>query len=1006
MTEKTLAQLYAEHQGKVSDKWTIYLSEYDRIFQAYRDKPVRLFEIGVQNGGSLEIWSSFFRNAKVLVGCDINPDCKQLRYSDPRIAVVVGDANMDVTHAEVLAHSQVFDIIIDDGSHRSSDIVRSFAKYFPHLIDGGVFVAEDLHCSYWQEFEGGLFDPFSSIAFFKRLADILNHEHWGVQRSRSEVLKGFFFRYGFEIDEATLQNLHSIEFVNSMCVIRKCVRQANELGSRFVGGVVAEVMPQVLDLHSKPPLTSPQDANIWTAREISADEELFLQTQEFATAQGQITSLAKELSEREREVAALLNQLAASDEQIASLTQEFSERDEQIAGLSAQVSERDTQIFTLANEVMQLRQSRSWRLTRPLRWGGLQLRRVKRAVLLVRTKLRADASLTQSLRKAVRVYEREGLPGIKRRLQLVEGASPLRPVSGSSVFDRNDYTEWIRQYDTLTDVSRGTLRARMHDFARKPTLSVVMPTYNPRPEWLIDAIESVRRQTYPNWELCIGDDASTDPRIRPILERYASEEPRIKVVFRESNGHISAASNSGLELASGEWVALLDHDDLIAEHALFWIAEAINRQPEVRMIYSDEDKIDEAGKRFGPYFKCDWNQDLFYSHNLFSHLGVYQASLLREIGGFRPGFEGSQDYDVALRCIEKVSPHQVHHIPRVLYHWRVHVDSTAQSLTAKPYALLAGEKALNEHFDRIGVDARVDVSDQGTYRVRYALPKVLPLVSLIIPTRNGLQLIRQCLTSILEKTTYPHYEIVVVDNGSDDPHVLNYFDSLKAETRVRVIRDERPFNYSALNNAAVRMCQGEVIGLINNDIEVISPDWLEEMVSFALQPDIGAVGAKLWYPNETLQHGGVLLGIGGVANHAHHKLNRGSSGYFGRAAVIQSFSAVTAACLIVRREIYDEVNGLDENHLQVAFNDIDFCLRVRRAGYRNVWTPYAELYHHESATRGPENTPEKQARFASEVRYMTENWGGALLADPAYSKNLSLDHTDFSFAWPPRVESL
>jgi glycosyltransferase involved in cell wall biosynthesis len=518
------------------------------------------------------------------------------------------------------------------------------------------------------------------------------------------------------------------------------------------------------------------------------------------------------------------------------------------------------------------------------------------------------------------------------------------------------------------------------------------------------AIRSVQAQLYPNWELCIADDASTDKAIHSILEHYSIEDSRIKVVFRKENGHISAASNSALELVTGEWTALLDHDDLLSEQALFWVAEAINRNPEVQLIYSDEDKIDTVNRRFDPYFKCNWNLDLFYSHNMFSHLGVYRTDLLNDVGGFRLGMEGSQDYDLVLRCIERIRPNQIHHIPRVLYHWRMHAGSTAQSVETKPYAMLAGESSLNEHFQRRKIDAKVELIGHG-YRVRYSLPAIPPLVSLIIPTRDKLQLIQACVESIITKTTYPNYEILIIDNGSVDIATLEYFNSLKADSRIRVVRDDQPFNYSALNNAASKLTHGEILGLINNDIEVISPEWLSEMVGIALQPGIGSVGARLWYPDLTLQHGGVILGLGAsrVAGHAHHQLPKRHYGYFGRASLTNSFSAVSAACLVIQKAIYEEIGGMNEVDLPVSFNDVDFCLRLHEKGYRNVWTPYAELYHYESASRGHENTPEKQARFNQEVQYMKQRWGDILLRDPCYSPNLTLDHADFSLAWPPRT---
>jgi GT2 family glycosyltransferase len=476
------------------------------------------------------------------------------------------------------------------------------------------------------------------------------------------------------------------------------------------------------------------------------------------------------------------------------------------------------------------------------------------------------------------------------------------------------------------------------------------------------------------------------------------------VVFRKKNGHISAASNSALTLVKGEYIALLDNDDLLPEHALYWLAEAIISNPEAGLIYSDEDKIDQAGQHYDPYFKPDWNPDLFLSHNMICHLGAYSTELVRKLGGFREGLEGAQDYDLALRCSEQLTPQQIIHIPRVLYHWRSHPGSTAQAGSEKNYALLAGKKALNDHFSRIKVSAKAQLLDFGMYKASYKMPIKQPLVSLIIPTRNGLALIKQCIDSIFAKTTYKNYEIIIVDNNSCDPQTLAYFESLAENKHIKIIRDEGPFNFSALNNNAVKQARGEYIGLINNDIEVISPDWLTEMVSLAMQPGVGSVGARLWYPNDTLQHGGVVIGVGGVAGHSHKHLRKDAPGYFSRAQLIQTMSAVTAACLIIKKSIYQEVEGLDEENLTIAFNDIDFCLRVRDAGYRNIWTPYAELYHHESATRGFDDTPEKKLHFSKEVRYMKKRWGNALMSDPAYSPNLTLDREDFSYAWPPRVD--
>jgi GT2 family glycosyltransferase len=376
------------------------------------------------------------------------------------------------------------------------------------------------------------------------------------------------------------------------------------------------------------------------------------------------------------------------------------------------------------------------------------------------------------------------------------------------------------------------------------------------------------------------------------------------------------------------------------------------------------------------------------------------------LGGFQLGYEGAQDYDLALRVIEQLAPQQVVHVPRVLYHWRAIAGSTALGAGEKNYAARAGRKAVAAHLARVGLPAEVLAapSAPGVNRVRFACPTPQPLVSILIPTRDRADLLGMCLDTLLERSTYSNYEVIIVDNGSVEEKTQQLFARLPKD-RVRILRDDSAFNFSALNNHAARVARGQYLCLMNNDIEILTPDWLEEMVSFAARPDIGCVGARLWYPDGRLQHGGVVLGIGGIAGHAHKYLPRGQNGYFGRALLHQSYSAVTAACLLLRREVFEQVGGLDEA-LVIAFNDVDFCLRVREAGYRNVWTPYAEMIHHESASRGEEDSPEKIARFGREIAFVEARWGEQLRTDPAYNPNLTLVHEDYSLAWPPRVASL
>jgi GT2 family glycosyltransferase len=575
---------------------------------------------------------------------------------------------------------------------------------------------------------------------------------------------------------------------------------------------------------------------------------------------------------------------------------------------------------------------------------------------------------------------------------------------------RRDYASWVRQFDTLDSNRIVALRARLDalDVRKRPLISILLPAYNTPESWLVRAIESVRAQIYPHWELCVADDASTAPHVRRILDNFSRRDARIKIRYRSENGHISAASNSALALATGEFAALLDHDDELAPHALAEVIFALADRPDLEFLYSDEDKIDEQGRRFDPYFKPDWNPDLLLGQNYTCHLSVFRTSRLRAVGGFRTGFEGSQDWDLTLRATDGLDGSRIHHIPRVLYHWRAISGSTALVIDQKNnYPFIAAEKALTEHLGRAGVPAELVSVAGHHWRVKRHLPAPPPKVSIIIPTKNGESLLRVCIGSILAKTTYPNFEIVLVNNRSDDPAMPRYFEELRGRG-IQVLDYDAPFNFSAINNFAVRSATGSVLVFLNNDMEVISADWLEELVSQALRPEIGCVGAMLYYPNDTVQHAGAVLGLtgpagkDGVAGHAFKGAKRGSEGQRNRLRLVQNYSAVTAACLAVRREIFDEVGGFNERELAVAFNDIDFCLRVLKAGYRNLWTPFAELYHHESASRGPEDSPEKIARFQGEIAYMRRTWAAILDHDPAYNPNLSLQHEDFSLAFPPR----
>lgn len=556
------------------------------------------------------------------------------------------------------------------------------------------------------------------------------------------------------------------------------------------------------------------------------------------------------------------------------------------------------------------------------------------------------------------------------------------------------YLNWLARNEVL-DIEAMT--QEIATFHYQPKISIAMPVYNVEEKWLRLCIDSILNQVYTNWELCMADDASTDPNVKKILTEYQQLDERIRVVFREQNGHISEATNSALAIATGEFVALLDNDDELAINAFYEVVKVLNENPELDLIYSDEDKIDMDGNRSDPAFKPDWSPDLLLGTNYISHLGVYRRSILEEIGGFRKGYEGSQDYDLVLRFTEKTTKERITHIPKVLYYWRMLPTSTAVDQGSKGYAFEAGLRAVQDALVRRGINGHATHgAANGLYDVYYDI-KSDKLVSIIIPTKNGYKDVQRCVSSIIEKTTYQNYEIIMADNGSTDPKMHELYAKFEQQLPGRFFVEsiDIPFNFSTINNRAAKKAHGEYLLFLNNDTEVITENWLTLMVSFAQQERIGCVGAKLLYPNNTVQHAGVILGLGGVAGHGHYGYPHGDLGYFGRLAINVNYSAVTAACLLMKKADFDAVGGFEEA-FTVAFNDVDLCLKVQALGRDNVWLHEAELYHFESQTRGYDDKGKKKKRFEQEKVMMEEKWGPLIENDPFYNPNLTRDIPNFS----------
>lgn len=556
--------------------------------------------------------------------------------------------------------------------------------------------------------------------------------------------------------------------------------------------------------------------------------------------------------------------------------------------------------------------------------------------------------------------------------------------------DDVDYEQWYENHKALPEELE---KQKNEKWKRKPLISIVVPVYNTPQVFLRQMIESVQNQSYSEWELCIGNASPENKEMKKILEEYKNDA-RIKEVEIPENKGISQNTNRAMEIASGELIGLLDHDDLLAPNALYEIAKAVNEHLDAEVIYTDEDKVTtDLKEHFQPHLKPDFNLDLLRSNNYICHFFVASRDLIKRVGGFRPEFNGAQDYDLILRCTEQAK--QIVHIPKILYHWRVHKASTADNPASKMYAFDAGKRAIEEHLIRCRTKGTVQhTKDLGFYRVKYEICGE-PLVSIIIPNKDQSEALKKCLDSIREKTSYRNYEIIIIENNSEEPETFAFYKKIAGE-KIKVVTWEGEFNYSAINNFGVRHARGDYLLLLNNDVEIINGDWLTEMLSHCQRKEVGIVGAKLYYPDNTIQHAGIIIGIGGVAGSVFVGLPRAFSGYLHKASIQLDLSAVTAACMLIKRSVFEQVGGLEEK-LKVAFNDVDFCLRVREKGYLVVYDPYAELYHYESKTRGAEDTKEKIRRFQTEIEYMRSHWIGFLKkGDPYYNCNLSLTKWDYS----------
>lgn len=554
------------------------------------------------------------------------------------------------------------------------------------------------------------------------------------------------------------------------------------------------------------------------------------------------------------------------------------------------------------------------------------------------------------------------------------------------------YRKWIQRH---LPSQKELEEQKKYRFLYRPKISIVIPLYKTPEKYLRAMIDSVRNQSYSNWELCLSDGSGEDSPLTELLKQYEEKDSRIKVVYNNRQLHIAENTNEAIKIATGDFIVFSDHDDLLTPDAMFHVAKAVNENMELEVLYSDEDKV-SAGDRFmQPHMKPDFNIDLLRTVNYICHLFVVKKAMIDKVGMLRPEFDGAQDYDFIFRCVEATD--KIYHIPRILYHWRFFEGSTAENPESKLYAFEAGKRAVEAHYERVGIHAEVMQGEfLGLYRTRY-IRDYDPLVSILIPNKDHTDDLDRCIRSIEEKSTYHNYEYIIIENNSDREETFAYYRKLEEENpKAHVVYWDGEFNYSAINNYGASFAKGEYLLLLNNDVEVINPEWLEEMLGYCMREDVGIVGARLYYPDDTIQHAGVVIGFGGIAGHAFVQQKRGTTGYCHRIICAQDYSAVTAACMMVKKSVFEEVGGLTEE-LQVAFNDVDFCMKVRQAGKLVVYNPYVELYHYESKSRGLEDTPEKVARFNNEIKIFSKRWPEILeKGDPYYNPNLTLESQDFS----------